>query len=248
MRLFVGIAVACLLLARPADAIDVTRCGQAIGPGQVGELRFDLGCLLDGVRLEPGATLRLNGFTLSGNGTGSGVSCTTKRCTIEGPGEIRGFWAGVNCGGCRVVARDVAVRENLEGIYIPLSGTLVAERVVASDNAGSGIWAQAVKGSDIQASRNGANGVSAHGRLRIRRLDATDNAGWGVVGPESRSRLVDATVTGNDGAGDGFDIVSTGRMRLRRTTCGRSARIRYVSQEEYKIVGSFGCADDRRAP
>jgi len=31
---------------------------------------------------------------------------------------------------------------------------------------------------------------------------------------------------------------------LVRTTCGKSAKIRYWSQEEYDIVGSFGCADD----
>jgi hypothetical protein len=51
-------------------------------------------------------------------------------------------------------------------------------------------------------------------------------------------------VTGNDVASGGYDIVSTGPMRLVHTTSGKSAKIRYRSQEENQIVGSFGCADD----
>jgi hypothetical protein len=195
--------------------------------------------------LKPGATIELNGFTIAGDGSGTGVYCHgSRRCTIRGPGEIRGFWAGVNCGGCRVVARDIAVRENVEGIYVPLAGTLEVERVIASDNVRSGIWAQTVRGSDIEASRNGLNGVSANSQLRVRRLDATANGRSGVLGGHRRSRLVDSMVTGNDVASGGYDIVSSGTMRLVRTTCGKSAKIRYWSQEEYDIVGSFGCADD----
>jgi hypothetical protein len=246
--------VVLVLLAgtRMAIAVDVTECRQVIEPGEVGELKNDLACAASptwpfsarGVRLQPGARLQMNGFTISSDGTGAGVECTSRRCTIEGPGEIRGFWAGVNCGGCRVVARDVVVRENNEGIYIPLAGTLVAERVVASDNAGSGIWAQTVRGSDIEASRNGSNGVSANSWLRIRRLDATANGRSGVLAGSTRSRLVDSTVISNDVADGGYDIVSTGTVRLVRTTCGKSAKIRYSSQEEYDVIGSFGCMND----
>jgi hypothetical protein len=245
---------ALVLLAgtRVATAVDVTECRQVIADGEVAELKNDLTCAAGptfplsarGVRLQPGATLRMNGFSISGDGTGVGVECSSRRCTIEGPGVIRGFFAGVNCGGCRVVARDVVVRENDEGIYIPLSGTLVAQGVVASDNASSGIWAQTVKGNDIEASRNGLNGVSTLRSLRVRRLDATANGSSGVSTGSARSRLVDSTVIGNDATGDGYDVVSTGSVRLVRTTCGKSAKIRYRSQEEYDVVGSFGCTND----
>lgn len=57
----------------------------------------------------------------------------------------------------------------------------------ASDNAQSGIWAQVVKASNVQASRNGANGVTANDWLRVRTLDATANGGWGVSGGFSLS-------------------------------------------------------------
>ena len=252
MRIRFMVLLALLMGTRTAVAVDVTACGQAVAAGKVGELKGDLSCAAGpawpfaarGVRLEPGATLRMNGFVVSGDGTGVGIACTTDRCTIKGPGEVRGFWAGVNCGGCRVVARDIAVRENVEGLYVPLAGTLNAKRVRANDNARSGIWAQVVRGSDVEASRNGLHGVNANDWLRVRRLDATANGRWGVSGGSTRSRLVNSRVTGSDVAGDGLDIVATGTMRLVRTTCGKSAQIRYSSQEEYDVVGSFGCAGD----
>lgn len=243
---------AVLMSARLAVAIDITACGQTVAAGKVGELTGDLSCAAGptwpftarGVRLEPGATLRMNGFGISGDGTGVGVECTTGRCTIRGPGEVRGFWAGVNCGGCRVVARDLAVLENVEGLYVPLSGTLTAKRVRANDNAQSGIWAQVVLGSHVEASRNGSHGVAAIDSLRVRRLVATGNGGWGVSGGSTQSRLISSRVTGNDAAADGFDVVATGTVRLARTRCGKSAKIRYSSQEEYDVVGSFGCTGD----
>jgi len=239
-----------VLLAGPrvTAAVDVTECGQVITPGQVAELKNDLTCAAGqtefGVFLKPGSRLRMNGFRISGDGTGAGILCGDGRCTIEGPGEIHGFFAGVNCGACRVVVRDVVVRENLEGIYVPLHGTLVADGVVASDNARSGIWAQRIRGTDIEASRNGQNGVSANGSVRIRRLEATANGRAGFLAGSPRSRLVDSAVADNDVAGDGFDIVATGTVRLVRTRCGKSAKLRNWSQGEYDVVGSFGCTND----
>ncbi|MGH7895851.1 MAG: hypothetical protein ACREQL_14360 [Candidatus Binatia bacterium] len=83
-------------------------------------------------------------------------------------------------------------------------------------------------------------------------MTATDNGREGVrcLGFVCRpSRIVDSTVTGNDTDGDGHDIASTGRVRLRGVTCGRSARLHYPHWREHDydtvdIVGSFGCAGD----
>jgi hypothetical protein len=248
VRLYVAIALAGLLAARSAGAIDVTACGQTIPAGEVGELRFDLRCLLKGVRLEPQATLLMNGFTLTGGGGNSvGVECLSagrRQCVIQGPGELREFWAAVNCGGCSVEMRDVVVRANENGVYIPLSGKLIAKNVVVSENAADGIWATGVRGQDIEASRNGGAGVSAMTRLRVRRLEATNNGGPGVRKGNKPGRLVDSVIAGNGTADEGYDIVSIGKLRLVRTTCGTSAKIRFSSQEEYDVVGSFGCADD----
>ena len=257
MRSLSIIALVTLVTARSAAAVDVTECGQVIQKGEVGELRNDLQCVrrptwpfsAQGVYLYQGATLRLNGFAIAGDDSGVGIECGTtgvgrNRCTIEGPGEVRGFYAGVNCGGCRVVARAVIFRANTNGIYIPLSGRLVAENVVAIDNVEEGIWAQSVRAKDVEASRNGGSGVNSFDRLRVRGLTALANGGPGVRGGSKGSRIVESTVTDNDTTGDGYDITSTGPVRLVRTSCGQSAKLRYVSQEEFKIVGSFGCTDD----
>jgi len=247
------LALILLLGVRVAIAVDVTECGQVIASGEVGQLRGDLECTRRptwpyypaGVYLSPGAALELNGFAINGDGSGIGINCAgTRRCAVTGPGEIRGFESGVSCGGCRLLVRDTIFRENTNGIYMPLSGRLVAERVRASDNAGTGIWALSLRGEDVEASRNGAAGLIAIYRLRLRGLDASHNVGPGIVAGPRRSHLEDSVAVGNDAAGDGYDIRSTGSVRLTRTTCGRSAKLRYLSQEEFKIVGSFGCAGD----
>jgi hypothetical protein len=254
------VALVLVVAARAAGAVDVTACGQVIEAGQVGVLRQDLACTrtptwpfsAQGVYLSPGATLELNGFDIEGDYSGVGITCGSRACTIQGPGEVRGFELGVSCGGCRVVARDVAFRENVSGILIPKSGTLEAARVIASDNAEFGIWAHRVRAADVEASRNGLAGVAANASLRLRGVDAVDNGREGVrcLGFVcGRTRIVDSTVTGNDLSGDGYDIASTGRVRLRNVTCGQSVKLHYPhwrdnDYDTVEIVGSFGCAGD----
>lgn len=250
MRIPAIAAIGLLLAAGTSGAVDITACGQTIEAGQFGALRQNLTCS-NGVLLSPGATLYLNGFVLRGSGLGSGVMCQgpgVKRrpCTIAGPGEIRGFWAAVNCGGCRIVARDLTIRANVNGIYAPLSATLEASRLVVVDNVEDGIFAFTVRAADLQASGNGGAGVAALGRLGVRRLEASGNGGAGVRGGSRQARVVDSNVTGNGLAADGYDITSSRNVRLVRTTCGRSAKLRYArdGSDEFEVIGSFGCAGD----
>jgi len=66
--------LALVLLPATAAAVDVTGCGQVLRPGEIGDLRGDLDCAThEAVRVQAGATLRLNGFTLRGNGVNVGV-------------------------------------------------------------------------------------------------------------------------------------------------------------------------------
>jgi hypothetical protein len=146
----------------------------------------------------------------------------------------------------------VAFSGNTNGIYAPLSGTLQAKRVVASDNAEMGIWTHRLRVVDVEASRNGVAGVVGNESLSLRGVEAIANGIDGVrcLGFEcGRTEIVDSTATGNGAAGDGYDIASTGRVKLRKVTCGRSARLFYPfwEQNDYEtveIVGSFGCAGD----
>src|SRR5262245_36301501 len=89
-----------------ALAIDIVSCGQLVPTGEHGYLRANLSCDV-GVYLGGKATLNLNGFTLTGNGSdmSRGVQCGSgerARCTINGPGEIRGFRSGIECGPVRL--------------------------------------------------------------------------------------------------------------------------------------------------
>jgi len=95
--------------------------------------------------------------------------------------------------------------------------------VTVRGNAGAGIRAHEVRGTDIRATDNGATGLHVEGRANVRRLVATGNGDLGVRA--GRFLLLDqSTVTGNDGSPGGVDIASDAKPLLRRTTCGRSAR------------------------
>jgi hypothetical protein len=262
MRSWFSLAVFLLGAARVVAAVDVTECGQVIPAGEVAVLRRNLDCTSRptwpfsalGVYLAQNTTLEMNGFTITGNGTGSGIYCHgSRRCTIEGPGEIREFEVGVNCGGCRLIVRDIAFRDNADGILIPKSGILEAERVVASDNSRIGIWAHRIRAIDVEAERNGSAGIAGNASLRLRRVTVRDNAYDGVrcLGFVcGRARIIDSTVTGNGQAASGYyDVASTGPVRLRDVTCERSAKLFYPhwrdnDYDTVEVVGSFGCAGD----
>lgn len=79
------------------------------------------------------------------------------------------------------------------------------------------------------------------------RLTALGNGvGGGVSIGSGRCRLVDSTITGNDGLGAGFDIVAARNVKLVNTTCDRGARVRAVDQDTVAVVGRLGCSADPR--
>ena len=101
-----------LLVGGAGQAIDIGFCGSGVPPGQVGVLQADLTCSGVGVELEEMATLQMNGHSISGGSIG--VFCS-RRCTIQGPGEIVG---ATNFGivtstnpSPRVVVEDVTIRD-----------------------------------------------------------------------------------------------------------------------------------------
>ena len=224
---------ALLLVRAPASAADITTCGQAVGAGEVGELRADLVCdpLAIAVHLQGDGTLRLNGFTIAGGGqrTGAGVEVSGARrthTTLEGPGEIRNFAVGVAGGGGSLVMRDLRLRANGYGLTYKAPVLLELDRVVADENdVGLSSRGGRMRGHDVEASHNTTAGVWAGSRCRFVRLTATGNGGRGGVYGSVVTRLVDSAVTGNDGLGAGYDVLSSGRVRFVRTTCGRAARV-----------------------
>src|SRR5262249_60406366 len=86
-------------LATPARGVDVVTCSQSIPSRETGVLQSDLDCTAAeiGVYLEGGASVSLNGHTITGahrDVPGSvGVACPAS-CTVTGPGQVGGFDAG----------------------------------------------------------------------------------------------------------------------------------------------------------
>jgi hypothetical protein len=251
------------LLARAAVAVEITECRQVVPRGAVGELRHDLDCTAqptwpfsaEGVRLERGATLQMNGFVIRGDGTGVGIGCfgagPQNRCEVNGPGAVSGFEAGINGAGCKLVLRGVLLEGNGDGVLAPLACDLDAENVNAVKNTRSGIMVMRFRARQVIASDNGGVGVLAS-RIDARSLLAAGNGGEGVrqltIGGRF-GRLIDSTIITNGARAAGYDIAAAGRLRLRSVRCGRSARLRYPpnftgADEDVEIVGSFGCIHD----
>jgi hypothetical protein len=209
----------------------------------VGELKADLDCgasatwpfSAHGVTLDHGATINLNGHTIHGNGTGSGISCVTQSdppveapCTVNGPGEISGFEIGVNGAGCTIVARDVALRANRTGVLAVLVCDVDLTNVVASDNAEAGVDVYSLRARGLEVRGNGGPGVVAMRDMDASGVTATGNVQEGVIqtgrGPGS---LVDSVVRGNAAASSKLDIAWVGSFRLTNTECGTAAKIRW---------------------
>ena len=244
--------------------VDVTHCGQLVRRGEVGTLRADLHCTTaasslgltaEGILVDFGATLRLGGFTITGDGSGFGVECSSQGrarrgwCVVEGPGEITNFFNGIDGGGGRVRLRNVTVRRNRNGMQYKAPYVIELFGVVMSDNAELGMTSRGgiIRGSDVETSRNGVVGIMGP-IARIVRLTAVGNGrlGGAYVQRRGAARIVDSVITGNDGLGAGLDVLSIGPVKLRHTTCGHGARIREALNgvETPTVLGKLPCAAD----
>jgi hypothetical protein len=249
-----GLLVALLAAPAVAAAGDVTQCGQAVGDGEVGELRAHLRCdpLTVGVHLAGGGRLRLNGFTITAllPRQGAGVEFDgmgrSAWGTVEGPGEIGGFGVGIAGGGGRLRIQDVVLRDNGWGLTHKAPRSIDLAGVVATGN-GYGLTSRGgrMRGHDVEASDNTEAGVWTNSVTQFVRLHATRNRGKGgvftAVARGAVTRLVDSDVSGNDGLGLGYDVLSTGHVRLVRTTCGRAARVRTGNGDVTTVTRPIRC-------
>jgi len=280
-RHLAGLAFAIALCANVAvRATEVTSCGHMVGDGETATLAADLDCSgatvgSNGVTLGSRSTLDLRGHTImppaSDSRGGAAVACRfgtfvckadrvgfclgpSGRCTITstvGRGRIQGtgdsygieavgnlvlehldidsVYTGVAAIGGRVTATDVTVtRSTGSGIF---ARAVRGEDVESSDNGDGGFVLRpgGIRGSDVVASRNGLTGVDAWGRVGLRRLTAQDNGGrgrdYGLGVLADAIRLTDSVVTGNVYKGAEGDLLSTRPPHLTSTVCGRSVNV-----------------------
>ena len=255
------LALALILSPATTRAFDIAECGRAVQAGQVGDLRADLTCapfLGAAVHLDAGGTLNMNGHTITGPGTdfGAGVQCSGDRhafCTVNGPGLITNFDSAFAGGGGSLRVQGVAARGNKWGMTHKAPRIIELIDVDMSDNLRYGISARGgrIRGRNVTANRNGLGGVWGPIEEMVN-LTATGNGVDGgayvvLFGQRRTPRFIDSTITENNGLGRGFDVLTTLRVKLRNTTCGRGARIRVTrrgGEETTTITRRLRCAAD----
>ncbi|HYV56221.1 MAG TPA: hypothetical protein VE911_01695 [Candidatus Nitrosopolaris sp.] len=245
-----------IVSASPASAMELTACGQFVSAGESAVLATDLACTrtttfpfsAQGVVLDGGASVDLNGHSITGDDSGIGVSCNPqgrhtlrKPCRVTGPGTVSGFELGI--GGIGVVeVTGVVTRENLYGVVVAKCCALHVSDVAADDNDIAGVSAGRLTGSGLHANGNGKVGVAAT-RFRLARVVASGNGvGGGVYG---RGRLSDSVIVGNAGFDGTYDLLAYPRIRTRNSTCGGGIRLRTIfgpgGKEQTRVLGSFAC-------
>lgn len=193
-----GMALA-LLLANSAAAatIQIDSCGVTVPSRDVGVLAVNLNCPADqnGVILEPGARLILNGRSIAGgyHAVHAPGDSTNKRTRIRGPGTLE------NAARCGVAMsqsmdiRDVLIRGNSEcGIMNARNESLKLVRVYINDNRGDGIYMSIVKqglgkgifrANELHVSHNDGLGIQLYsppGNYRLSNFSVRHNGRGGI--------------------------------------------------------------------
>jgi len=219
MRSSIWAAAVVLGLVRAALATDITSCGAVVESGDIGILQDDLSCTTGdfGIRILPGGTLDLSDHVLTvGPTVSAAIVGGPGRFTIVGPGTITGgaYWVTPNQPGgtwaCVHVkdgtARLTSAIDSIDVsgcVYGVLGGSdltetnegkLLADHAVLHNNLYDGVAVKTVRASDVDASSNGSQGISAQ-VAKLTNVTANDNAkGHGVFGAR---RLKGTNVTAN---------------------------------------------------
>jgi hypothetical protein len=196
-------------------------------------------CARAAVQLGAGASLQLNGHSL----TGAGVLCSDSgTCTVTGPGSIVSAPVGILArkkviasgltatgGKYGIISRrggailtDVVLTNNTEDGIWSWRGTIRATGVVATGNGDSGLYAtlKPVIARDSTSSNNGNHGIDGYPPRAVG-VTVEGNGGGGLVSAKGLS-VVGSTVTGNGIAYGGLDVWSARRPRVIDTVCDHS--------------------------
>lgn len=214
-----AIVVVGLLLASQAAAVDITACGTRVPALGTGVLQADLVCEFpSAVVLDPGATLDMNGHTISLSGVlewGIGAVHCEGDCAVHGPGEIVGRFGGIQLQSTigrparRLEVRDVGIRDATFGIRDEYGFANVrATNVSVTNCRGAGFTVGKLAASNVVSSGN-ERGVVFIRSLKARGLTVSDNRErgiWGSTVVRSRLKAIDLVATGNGSIG--VDVVS----------------------------------------
>ncbi len=236
-----------LLSARVAFAVDVTSCGQVVGPREAGVLVADLDCSgapegTSAVILSRNASLDLQGHTLTGatgdNTTGAvlcdfgepscmdtphGEACRPPmgRCLVTStgaPGEIRGNSVGI-LSDRHLTVSNVHVATSTNGIAFAERGILRARDVSVEGGSSTGIYGGRMLLSNVSVTGTGDFGIFASlAPLRGTGITANGNARGGIIAGVIQA---DGVTANDNGSGPAFGLgggIFAGRIELSNST------------------------------
>jgi len=210
-------AVAALVLlwaASPARAdTAISACGPLSAAGKyflTKNLTATGTCITVG---SEGVSLDMKGFTITGNGTGDGISDGGGHfeSMAIANGKIRNFSVGIGLDtSCCVVIRNVDSSMNTDTGILVGRCCGVIDAVTANHNGTTGIMALdcCYSLNNIQATNNGSGGgiVATGCCTAITSSTVSNNGGDGVFGSNCCNFVIKSTVQGN--TGDGVHLTS----------------------------------------
>ena len=175
----------------PTGLLDINRKLNVLASGNVG-----IGSITPGQALDVNGTVRMTGFTLSGNGAANGNILVTNSVGV-------GTWMSIN----GLVNSSQWVTTNTNDVYLPSSGnvglgttiTNSAAFTVMNGNVGIGTWVPATKFDIVAPSNTTTDGLI----IRPTNLTQSLQIGWGgfnstgVFTMHSASNLILQTTAGN---------------------------------------------------
>ncbi|MFL5921703.1 MAG: right-handed parallel beta-helix repeat-containing protein [Gaiellaceae bacterium] len=218
----IGVATLFLawLVAAPGATAGATspQCGDLITTSVV--LTEDLVCLGNGLEIDPSlgassgeVTIDLNGHTIRGSGTGTGIDAhfsTSFASTLTiSNGTIRGFQLGVALheGEAPIDVTNLVIRDNDTGVlFTDFGGVLLANSTIAN-NRGIGVDVAALDTDfemvNDQVRDNGGTGIRAFEDSVPRLQDSfiAHNGGDGAAFESSPAIISGNTFLGNSGTG-----------------------------------------------
>ena len=218
----------------------------------------------------------IHGISADGQVSRNVVACTDRACTIVGPGRIVGNDGTGSYGACvsgaddglltmtsngqgtirvescstGVLGRtakltDVQAFSNMVGISVYKNVHL--RNVEASGNQ-FGVIGRKIAGEDVQADTNtrfGIVGNAFHGAVKLKNLVASGNGDAAVIAWSVK--LGGGGAVGNNGYGQGIDVVSATKPHVSDFSCIASGKIgeSYIMGPPLLLSGSWGvCSGD----
>ena len=182
--------------------------------------------------MQAGATLHMNGHSLSGASIGVGTDPGKKGgpvTRIIGPGEITGMTSCAIFASNKISVEGVDLHDNGCGIMSVYTFPITLEDVSITANTGDGVnyistvGNGRIKGQRVTVSGNGGTGLRSSGKITLEDAVVMGNGTAGVVSTFKSIQVRNGTLTGN---GSGGDVASFRRSRLVDATCDHSVDLR----------------------